>query len=147
MKTPKVSGQLTIEGPYGCFTFDCDEPVQIWIGGGSAITPFIARMEHRLQHNETRPAHLFHSTADVDEDALTPLKEMAAEARVTLHFLIDARDCLLNGARIREAVPEWRDARIWFCCPTGLGDALRADFGAAGCPPRRDFHQELFQMR
>ena len=35
---------VTVEGPYGCFTFDDTPPRQIWVGGGIGITPFIARL-------------------------------------------------------------------------------------------------------
>ncbi|WP_204113318.1 ferric reductase-like transmembrane domain-containing protein [Shimia biformata] len=142
---PGMTG--TIEGPYGCFTFDDDKPVQIWIGGGIGITPFIARMHHRIQKGDTHDVHLFHSTADVDETALAHLRELAEEAGVNLHILIAARDGHLTGDKVRDAVPNWRDASIWFCGPTGFGDAIRDNFAAAGFPVRQDFHQELFQMR
>ena len=45
------------------------------------------------------------------------------------------------------AVPDWRKASIWFCGPTGFGEALKDDFAAQGFPVERRFHQELFAMR
>ena len=48
---------------------------------------------------------------------------------------------------IRAAVPEWREAGIWFCGPAGFGEALRNDFDAQGVPVAERFHQELFAMR
>jgi len=45
-QTLKPGLPVTIEGPYGCFTFDDDQAVQIWIGAGVGITPFIAKMQH-----------------------------------------------------------------------------------------------------
>ncbi len=142
---------MRIEGPYGCFTFEDDRPHQIWVGAGIGITPFVARLKHLAQHpdvtGQTRTIDLFHTTTDVDEDALARLAEDARAANVRLHVLIDARDGLLSGARIREAVPEWRDASLWFCGPSGFGTALRADFAAQGWPVAHRFHQELFRMR
>jgi predicted ferric reductase len=91
--------------------------------------------------------HLFQSTADVDEEALRKLAADAKSANVRLHVLIDVRDGLLTGARIREAVPEWREASIWFCGPVGFGAALRQDFAAHGFPATQRFNQELFAMR
>ncbi|MDE2406342.1 MAG: hypothetical protein KGL91_00600 [Xanthomonadaceae bacterium] len=64
-----------------------------------------------------------------------------------LHVLWDARDGRLTGDRIREAVPAWQQASIWFCGPAGFGAALRKDFSAAGLPVARRFHQELFALR
>jgi len=148
-----VGQAVTIEGPYGCFDFDDDRPRQIWIGGGIGITPFIAAMkrlarERALHPNESPPAiDLFHTTADYDAAAIAKLTADAAAAGIRLHLLIDARDGLLNGERIRAAVPGWREASLWFCGPPGFGAALRKDFAAQGLPVDERFHQELFAMR
>lgn len=140
---------VKIEGPYGCFTFEDDRAEQIWIGGGIGITPFIARMKQLASEGTRRPQtiHLFHPTAEQDADALAKLSADAAAAGVTIHVLVDARDGLLDGERIRKAVPGWREASIWFCGPIGLGAALRRDFAAAGMDLDGRFHQELFAMR
>ncbi len=137
---------VTIEGPYGCFDFEDGRPRQIWIGAGIGITPFVARLkqlEHKPLHEEV---DLFHVSADEDIHALEKLAEDARIAGVRLHVLISPRDGLLDGARIRERVPEWRQASLWFCGPPRFGDALRRDFGAQGLRDA-DWHQELFQMR
>ncbi|PWW03325.1 putative ferric reductase [Hoeflea marina] len=148
-----VGQQVRIEGPYGCFTFDDDARRQVWIGGGIGITPFIARMKHLAHARKHAPGtapqiiDLFHTTADLDEEALARLAADAVDADVRLHILIDARDGTLTGARIRKVVPDWRDASFWFCGPVGFGDALRSDFAAHGMDTGRRFHQELFSMR
>ena len=143
-----VGQTVTVEGPYGCFTFDDDCPAQIWIGGGIGITPFIGAMQERVRQGgrTDKVIHLFHTTAEVDEAALERLRADAKAAGVTFHLLIDARDGLLTGERIRAAVPDWRAASIWFCGPEGFGHAIRKDMTAHGVPVTR-FHQELFQMR
>lgn len=143
----QVGQEVVVEGPYGCFTFDDDCRGQIWIGGGIGITPFIARMRHLAgQGDGARDVHLFHTTAEIDEDALAQLRADAAAAGIVLHILIDAQDGRLDGARIRATVPQWRDCSLWFCGPSGFGQALRHDFVAHGLPAKR-FHQELFAMR
>jgi len=148
-QTLKPGQPVTIEGPYGCFTFDDDQPVQVWIGGGIGITPFIARMQQLAKDKaaSTKTIHLFHSTAEVDDTALQSLADDARAANIHLHVLISARDGRLTGDRIRQAVPNWRDASFWFCGPAGFGAALRADFAEQGVPVRKRFHQELFSMR
>lgn len=147
-----VGQKVKIEGPYGCFDFDNGQPRQIWIGGGIGITPFIAGMEYIAQerhaHADRLPViDLFHTTADYDETAIRKLKADAEAAAIRLHVMVDARDGLLTGDRIRAAVPDWRDASIWFCGPAGFGEALRRDFAAQGLPVTERFHQELFAMR
>lgn len=149
--TLAVGQAVTVEGPYGCFTFDDECPHQIWVGGGIGITPFIARMQH-LAASPHRPqapqtVDLFHTTAEYDAEAIARLTADAEAAGVRLHVLVDARDGRLTGDRIRAAVPHWREASLWFCGPSGFGQALRRDFAAHGMPVKQRFHQELFAMR
>ncbi|QEL26860.1 ferric reductase (plasmid) [Bosea sp. F3-2] len=149
----RVGQNVKVEGPYGCFNFDDNQPRQIWIGAGIGITPFIARMKYLAQERSARPdqplpeVDLFHPTADVDETALSKLKADAEAANIPLHIFVNARNGRLTGDRIRAAVPEWRAASIWFCGPLGFGEALREDFAAAGLSVTERFHQELFAMR
>jgi predicted ferric reductase len=142
----KVGMPVTVEGPYGCFTFRDARPHQIWIGAGIGITPFIARIKQLARSPSTQKIVLFHPTADFSQAAIDKLAADAGAANVRLNVLVDARDGLLNGERIRAAVPEWRSASIWFCGPPRFGEALRRDFIAHGFPAA-DFHQELFEMR
>jgi len=143
-----VDQPLTLEGPYGRFTFDDTRPRQIWIGGGIGITPFLARLKQLAsQPDSPQSIDFFHTTAEVDEQALARLAEDVDNTQVRLHLLIDARDGYLSAERIRAAVPEWREASIWFCGPSGFAKALRQDFEALGFPVHRHFHQELFDMR
>lgn len=138
---------VTVEGPYGCFTFGDTPPRQIWIGGGIGITPFIARMKALAQQTGTAPeVDLFHTTTDYDPKAIALLQADADAARIRLHVLVDARDGLLTGERIRATVPDWKNASIWFCGPAGFAQALRDDFDRNDFPLRH-FHQELFAMR
>ncbi|WP_038971795.1 ferredoxin reductase family protein [Bradyrhizobium genomosp. III] len=149
----RVGQEVKVEGPYGCFTFDDDCSHQIWIGGGIGITPFVARMKQMAMPKDipgcsvAQAVDLFHTTTDVDEEALGKLAADARSANVRLHVLIDARHGRLTGERIRETVPQWREASIWFCGPAGFGEALRRDLSAHGFPVEQRFHQELFAMR
>jgi len=74
------------------------------------------------------------------------LKADAKAAGITIHILVDDRDGFLDGARLRDLVPDWKSASVWFCGPAGFGQALRSDLLANGLVVE-DFHQELFEMR
>ncbi|MCA8927659.1 MAG: ferric reductase-like transmembrane domain-containing protein [Alphaproteobacteria bacterium] len=146
----KVGQTITVEGPYGCFTFDDGRPHQIWVGAGVGITPFIARLKELASEEPgtVRPEiDLFHTTREVDERALERLSADARVARVRLHLLIDAKHGRLTGERIRDLVPNWREASLWFCGPGGFGTSLRADFAAHGLPVEERFHREIFALR
>ncbi len=142
----KVGDMVRIEGPYGRFDFSGAAQRQIWIGGGIGITPFVARMKFLANHPDGRKIDLFHSTRDVDETALRHLADDADGAGVKLHLMIDERDGYLTGERIREKIPEWRSAEVWFCGPLTFGDAIRRDLVQHGLPEGH-FHQEWFDLR
>lgn len=153
-ETLQVGTAVKVEGPYGCFTFDDDCPRQIWIGGGIGITPFVARMKQLAAERHSgavshpdQAIDLFHTTADWNEEAIAKMRADAEASGVSLHVSHDARDGLLTGERIRAVVPEWREASLWFCGPTGFGAALKADFAKNGFPASQRFHQEIFSMR
>lgn len=138
---------VTVEGPYGRFTFADPAPRQIWIGGGIGITPFLARLQHLAHSGGGQNVDLFACTADHDPEAEARLRTAAAAAGIRLHVLLDSRDGRLDGDRIRELVPAWRDASLWFCGPAAFGQTLRADFAAHGLSVSKRFHQELFALR
>lgn len=140
---------VVIEGPYGGFVFDDGMSRQIWIGGGIGITPFVAKLRERAARREREAlpeVDLFHATSDFDELAVARLTVDAMQAGVRLHVVGGPRG-RLTGERIRELVPEWREAGIWFCGPSAFGEALRTDFAACGHDVDRAFHQEFFALR
>ena len=144
----RVGDRVKVEGPYGCFTFDDDRPRQIWIGAGIGITPFIARMKYLAQGGARtgQAIDLFHATAEYDPAAIDKLRADADAAGVRFHLFVDNKDGRLSGQRLRDLLPEWKEASIWFCGPTAFAGALRADLVAHGLPADM-FHQEMFQMR
>lgn len=144
--TLKIGAEATVEGPYGCFTFNDTKLRQIWIGAGVGITPFIARMKQLSKQGGNQAIDLIHSTHEVSQEALEMLRADAAAAGVTLHLILSTRDGHLTGEGLRARVPEWKSASIWFCGPTGFGESLQRDLVQNGLS-EGDFHRELFEMR
>jgi predicted ferric reductase len=142
----KVGDLATVEGPYGCFDFISDKPRQIWVAGGIGITPFIARLEALQNRKDHAPVDLFFSTNAPDESFIASLQHLAEHARVRLHTLVTRRDGFLDAEQVCRAVPEWKDADVWFCGPAAFGQGLRRALVARGLC-NDDFHQELFSMR
>ena len=142
----QVDEKAVVEGPYGHFTFD-DDKDQIWIGGGIGITPFIARMQDlQMNNNVKKQITLFHATKEYSEKALDKIQSDADAAGITLHIFHDKRDGFLTGEKLRQMVPYWQRASVWFCGPAGFGKALKRDLMAYGFSADH-FHQELFEMR
>lgn len=142
----KVGSLVEVEGPYGRFTFVSDKPRQIWVAGGIGITPFIARMKALELNPNPQSVDLFFSTRTLEDEALALLRQDAASAGVTLHISVGAEGPRITADYIRQAVPEWKAADIWFCGPSHYGHALKADFTTLGLASEH-FHQELFEMR
>ncbi|TCL28123.1 putative ferric reductase [Azotobacter chroococcum] len=145
-QTLTVGDPVTVEGPYGRFDFADGKPRQIWVAGGIGITPFIAGLQALAEQPDGRSIDLFYSTAAPDQTFIERLQQLAGQARVRLHLLVSGRDERLTGERLREQVPDWRTADVWFCGPAGFGRSLRESLTASGLPAA-DFHQELFEMR
>lgn len=145
-----VGDLVRIEGPYGRFDFRRagagPAAAQLWIGGGIGITPFIARMKHLALHPTGGAVDLVHTVPRLEADAAAALTDDARAAGVNLHLMLDERDGRLTGERLRTMVPDWLSRDVWFCGPTGMGDALRHDLRRHGLPAAA-FHQELFELR
>lgn len=142
---------VDIEGPYGRFDFDdtrlAPPPMrQIWIGAGIGITPFLARLHDLAKNPGQQPVDLFHPVSQIDPAAIARLQTEAHAAGVHLHIVDSQTHGRLNGTRIRELVPDWRNASVWFCGPRDFARTIHAELVAHGLPPAR-FHRELFDMR
>ncbi|MDF1855844.1 ferric reductase-like transmembrane domain-containing protein [Pseudooceanicola sp.] len=145
-ETLAVGDDVTVEGPYGRFTFEDGKDRQIWIGAGIGITPFIARLKHLASTADGKQIDLIHCVPEIAPEPQALLEADATAAGARLHLIRDKEDGRLTGARLREMLPDWAAASIWFCGPAGFGESLRRDLVANGLRPA-DFHQELFNMR
>ena len=145
--TLKVGDRAMVEGPYGCFRFESDKPRQIWVAGGIGITPFLARLEEFVHHDPSKGAvDLFYCVRNPDTAFVENLEQLAKTTGVTLHVIVDGRDRRLNAESLCAEVPEWKDASLWFCGPSGFGHALCQGLVSRGFAAKH-FHQELFEMR
>lgn len=100
---------------------------------------------------QNQEVDLFHSSTEVDQQALYSLSADADAAGVELHVMVDAQHGRLTGERLRAKVPEWRQASIWFCGPAGAGfGEVRGVEARSGRPwlplsvSASIVHQELF---
>ena len=166
----RVGVQVSIEGPYGRFTFADDAPAQIWIAGGIGITPFMARLEALKALAQARQTDkkgsegseggsrqmvgqmvgqtvdLFFCYRNMEPELLTRLQNDAQAAKVNLHLWPTTGQARLTGEQLRARVAHWTQASVWFSGGAAFGEALQRDLLAHGLPAGR-YHQELFEMR
>jgi len=141
-----VGQGVVVEGPYGRFNFQGDGGRQIWIGGGVGVTPFIARLKQLLRLSRTDPIDLFYATSTPDNGFMAPIRQLAQQTGVAFHLVDGSKHDRLTIETLAAMVPEWKQADVWFCGPSGFGDSMRLAMVAQGLPTSR-FHQELFDMR
>src|SRR3546814_19138419 len=106
----------------------------------------LARERTGPDSRATRQIHLFHTTIEPDQEVFERRARDARLAQVRLHIMVDARDALRTRERLRSAVPEWRNAGIWFCGAAGFGDATTSALAGHGFPAEPQSRQVLFSM-
>jgi predicted ferric reductase len=77
---------VTVEGPYGGFTFSGRHQRQIWISGGIGIAPFISRMQELEKQTDGKSVDFFHATVTGEVEEVQRLRALAERAHVTLHL-------------------------------------------------------------
>lgn len=142
----KIGDSVVVEGPYGQFNFQGEKQKQIWVAGGIGITPFISRMHDLAGSPQKNQVDLFYSTAMPDEQFLESVKRAAEMANINLHLVTPHAGGRVDINMITNAIPEWKDADIWFCGPVKFGKSIRKAFFQRGIHAK-NFHQELFEMR
>ena len=141
-----VGQGVVVEGPYGRFNFKGDGGRQIWIGGGVGITPFIAGLKQLARGGRSDPIDLFYATNSPDAAFIAPIRQLTQQTGIAFHLVDGSHGDRLTLEKLAATVPEWKQADVWFCGPSGFGDAMRDAMIAHGLPASR-FHQELFEMR
>jgi predicted ferric reductase len=143
----KKGDLVTVEGPYGCFRFETEKPMQIWVAGGIGIAPFVARIKALMKHPADKTVDFFYCAGEADDESfINRVRSASEQAHVRSHILIPGEDGRLDADRICREVPEWKNADFWFCGPVAFGQSLRKQLMAKGLAAE-DFHQELFNMR
>lgn len=144
-----IGQAVNIQGPYGRFEFEPHDANQIWIAGGVGVTPFLARLQSLPESLSSAPTHKTHfylCVRDENTEVVDQIKALCHKTGVQLTTVVSGKDKPLTGERIREENPDWQKNHIWFCGPSGLGQAVGDDLKQHGLASKQ-FHQELFEMR
>jgi predicted ferric reductase len=138
----RVGQAVTVEGPYGRFDFQGDRDRQIWVAGGVGITPFIARLQALPNEGRDLPIDLVYTTSLPDAAFIDNIRQLVNRAGAQLHLWLSQRDGRLTADKLCDLIPQWEAADVWFCGPSGLGNALRDGLIARGFPLRH-FHRTI----
>jgi predicted ferric reductase len=142
----KLNDEVSIEGPYGRFTFMSQAPYQVWIAGGIGITPFIARLKHLAHKKDEKKIELFYSIRNYDKEFIDELIELATLAHVKLHVILTEKDGRLDVEKLLQANFDLSLADFWFCGDSSFGEDILNKLSSKKTIKQK-FHQELFEMR
>lgn len=142
---------LRLEGPLGTFFVRHDKPQRpmIMMGGGTGFAPLKSMIEDLLEHNESRPVHLYWGVRTADELYLDDLpRNWAAEhSHIDYHCSISEpsgpeRDDCYKGL-VHEAVlhdhPDLSGFDVYMSGPPAMIETARKAFEKAGLPEDRLF--------
>lgn len=143
-KNIKKDDIVTVEGPYGDFTFN-DSRQQIWTAGGIGVTPFMARLEYIVSTGKkVDNIDFFYSARG--ENPYPELAALSEKAGVRFYYRNTAKDGRLNFDIIKEKIKDIKNTSLWYCGPSAFGAALHKNAKKYGIS-KKDIHYDSFDMR
>ncbi|EEN7827159.1 iron reductase, partial [Salmonella enterica] len=137
--TPGVKAE--VEGPYGCFDFECGLERQIWVAGGIGITPFLSRLTTLAQQGGAEtPTELWYCGRQEPSRELT---ELCSKAKVRLHTVDTRNHERLNSGILLQTISPDEKAGVWFCGPASFRRILHRDMKKRAVP----FQYDNFSLR
>jgi len=127
------SGQLVhLEQALGDFVLPDPAPAKVlFVTGGSGITPVIGMLRSGL--DRLRDVVLVHSEGNADDVLFgEELRDLAAAGRIRLVEQHTDAAGRLDPATLAALVPDLAERETWACGPTGLLDALEAQWATEG---------------
>lgn len=144
-KNIKKDDIITVEGPYGNFTFNDSKAQQIWVAGGIGVTPFAARLEYLVSlGKKVDNVDFFYSARG--ENPYPELAALSEKAGVRFHYRDTSKEGRLNFDIIKEKIKDIKNTSLWYCGPAAFGASLQK--GASDCGiNKKDIHYDSFDMR
>jgi predicted ferric reductase len=142
-----IGQPVTIEGPYGEFTFEDDCKHQLWIAGGIGITPFLSRLEHlSARGGTTKRIDFWYCTrGKLEQQFPANLADLCHQSNVNL-LHVDSRHERLSPQMFVGAGSDLECMSVWFCGPGEMGGCLKKELQKHGLGKNR-FHCDSFRMR
>lgn len=142
----EVGQDVRIQGPFGRFRFSGKSP-EIWIAGGIGITPFLA-WAHALDAGSPSVELFYCAKSRHDAPHLDELEALAkSKPSLTLHIMFSSENRRLSADIISEvSTCNLSQAKVSYCGPLSLREALQTGLRHYGVSPRR-FQYEEFEFR
>jgi stearoyl-CoA 9-desaturase NADPH oxidoreductase len=113
---------IQLDQATGDFTLPADPGPLLFVTAGSGITPVLGMLRHHVL-DDVVLVHSAPTPADVIAGA-----ELRALGNLRLVEWHSDDAGFLTSATLKQLVPDWATREVWACGPTGLLDALEAEF-------------------
>jgi predicted ferric reductase len=146
--TLQIGSAAKVYGAFGKFFPRKSGHVQIWIGAGAGITPFLSWVGDIKEEEQTQ-IHLFYCVRDKEHAAyVQELVELAAHTpSLTLHIIDSTTDERLTAkSLVDKTSTDLKNAYVCFCGPKPMREAMKRDLVRFGLRASR-FHYEHFEIR
>jgi predicted ferric reductase len=142
----KPGTHVAIEGPYGSFTPEARSgDAVVLVGAGVGTTPIRALIEDLPE--EVGVVVILRGSSPDSIPLRNEIAELVEERDGLLHELIGPREHVrLDGARLRELVPDIRRRDLYVCGPGGFTAAVRRAASDCGLGEER-IHDEGFAFQ
>jgi predicted ferric reductase len=142
-----IGQPVTVEGPYGEFTFEDDCEHQLWIAGGIGITPFLSQLEHlSARGGATKRIDFWYCTrGKLAQQFPANLADMCRRSNVNF-IHIDSLQERLSPEALLATCRDSKRMSVWFCGPDEMRKRLQMMLQRSGLPKGR-FHYDSFRMR
>lgn len=151
----KLRDILRFEGPLGTFFVRHDRPERpmIMVGGGTGFAPLKAMIEDLLEHDDSRPVHLYWGARRAAGLYLDGLPRQWAAEHDHIHYRCALSetaehaigDCF--GGFVHDAVlhdhPDLSGFDVYMSGPPAMIESARRAFGKAGVPEDRLFYDSF----
>jgi ferredoxin-NADP reductase/Na+-translocating ferredoxin:NAD+ oxidoreductase RnfD subunit len=101
------------------------------LAGGVGITPFRSMIKYTLDSKQPRDISLIYSAGSPNEFAYRQLIDQAADLGVKVSLATGR----LDAARIKKALPDFKDRRFYISGPYGFVGAMQTELINAGAAP------------
>jgi predicted ferric reductase len=136
---------IAVSGPFGRFDYKSGAKHQIWIAGGTGITPFRSFLQSAIPADYR--IDFFYAYNNVEEGAyVDEIKALEHQGNLRIHLLDSSISGFLGRKDFEEHLSKNEEYDVFFCGPKVMRQKISKGLKAGGFNIR-DFRYEHFQFK
>jgi ferredoxin-NADP reductase len=152
LKAAKVGDWVSIEAPFGKFTFEGEYPKVALLGGGIGITPFLSYCKNAADKALSSKITLFYGCRTPEDFPFRKEFETLAEQNKNLKLVFTVSQASpdwkgetgsIDVDMIKRYLPDYKENMFYTCGPPGMVEAMERLIESLGLPKEK-LKRELF---